>query len=123
MKRDRFAWVTIVPTVWILICTLTAGWQKIFDANPRVGFLTHAGKYQAALAEGKLLAPAKSIAQMQQVIFNDYLDAGLAAFFILVLVSILGFGIKTVLAARAAHRPSTSETPFESLPASALPSA
>ncbi|AMO97778.1 carbon starvation CstA family protein [Collimonas fungivorans] len=123
MKRDRFAWVTIVPTVWILICTLTAGWQKIFDANPRVGFLTHAGKYQAALAEGKLLAPAKSIAQMQQVIFNDYLDAGLAAFFILVLVSILGFGIKTVLAARAANRPSAKETPFESLPASALPSA
>jgi len=123
MKRDRFAWVTIVPTVWILICTLTAGWQKIFDANPRVGFLTHAAKYQAALAEGKLLAPAKSIAQMQQVIFNDYLDAGLAAFFILVLLSILGFGIKTVLAARASHRPSTSETPFESLPASALPSA
>jgi len=123
MKRDRFAWVTIVPTVWILVCTLTAGWQKIFDANPRVGFLTHAGKYQAALAEGKLLAPAKSVAQMQQIIFNDYLDAGLAAFFILVLLSILGFGIKTVLAARAANKPSTSETPFEALPASALPSA
>lgn len=122
MKRDRFAWVTIVPTVWILICTLTAGWQKIFDANPRVGFLTHAGKYQAALADGKLLAPAKSVAQMQQIIFNDYLDAGLAAFFILVLLSILGFGIKTVLAARAASKPSTSETPFEALPASALPS-
>jgi carbon starvation protein len=123
MKRDRFAWVTIVPTVWILICTLTAGWQKIFDANPRVGFLTHASKYQAALAEGKLLAPAKSIAQMQQVIFNDYLDAGLAGFFILVLLSILGFGVKTMLAARAANRPSAKETPFESLPASALPSA
>jgi len=123
MKRDRFAWVTIVPTVWILVCTLTAGWQKIFDANPRVGFLTHAGKYQAALADGKLLAPAKSAAQMQQIIFNDYLDAGLAAFFILVLLSILGFGIKTVLAARAANKPSTSETPFEALPASALPSA
>jgi carbon starvation protein len=123
MKRDRFAWVTIVPTVWILICTLTAGWQKIFDANPRVGFLTHASKYQAALAEGKLLAPAKSIAQMQQVIFNDYLDAGLAGFFILVLLSILGFGVKTVLAAGAANRPSAKETPFESLPASALPSA
>ncbi|MEM4988487.1 carbon starvation CstA family protein [Collimonas sp. H4R21] len=123
MKRDRFAWVTIVPTVWILVCTLTAGWQKIFDANPRVGFLTHASKYQAALADGKLLAPAKSAAQMQQIIFNDYLDAGLAAFFILVLLSILGFGIKTVLAARAANKPSTSETPFEALPASALPSA
>jgi len=123
MKRDRFAWVTILPTIWILICTLTAGWQKMFDANPRVGFLAHAEKYQAALADGKLLAPAKSIAQMQQVIFNDYLDAGLAGFFILVLLSILGFGIKTVLAARAVNKPSTKETPFESLPASALPSA
>ncbi|MFJ2988072.1 carbon starvation CstA family protein [Collimonas sp. NPDC087041] len=123
MKRDRFAWVTILPTIWILICTLTAGWQKMFDANPRVGFLAHAEKYQAALADGKLLAPAKSVAQMQQVIFNDYLDAGLAGFFILVLLSILGFGIKTVLAARAVNKPSTKETPFESLPASALPSA
>ncbi|MFC5473168.1 carbon starvation CstA family protein [Paraherbaspirillum soli] len=123
MKRDRFAWVTIVPTVWILICTLTAGWQKIFDANPRVGFLAHAAKYKAALADGKLLAPAKSMAQMQQVIFNDYVDAALAGIFIMVLLSILGFGIRTVLAARAAHRPSTKETPFESLPASALPQA
>ena len=39
MKRERYAWVTIVPTVWLLICTMTAGWQKIFDANPKVGFL------------------------------------------------------------------------------------
>ncbi|WP_279635705.1 carbon starvation CstA family protein [Herbaspirillum rubrisubalbicans] len=79
MKRDRFAWVTVVPTTWLLICTLSAGWQKVFDANARVGFLAHARKYQAALDEGKLLAPAKSIEQMRQVIFNDYIDAGLAA--------------------------------------------
>ncbi|MCA3845483.1 MAG: carbon starvation protein A, partial [Burkholderia sp.] len=62
MKRERYAWVTIVPTVWLLICTLTAGWQKIFDANPKVSFLAHAAKLQAAVDEGKVLAPAKSIA-------------------------------------------------------------
>lgn len=120
MKRDRFAWVTVVPTTWLLICTLTAGWQKVFDANPRVGFLAHAQKYQAALDEGKLLAPAKSIEQMRQVIFNDYVDAGLAAMFMLVVVSVLVFGIRTVLKARAAHQPSVKESAYEVLPASAV---
>ncbi|WP_284078991.1 carbon starvation CstA family protein [Herbaspirillum aquaticum] len=120
MKRDRFAWVTVVPTTWLLICTLTAGWQKVFDANPRVGFLAHAQKYQAALDEGKLLAPAKSIEQMRQVIFNDYVDAGLAAMFMLVVVSVLVFGIRTVLKARAAHQPSVKESAYQALPASAV---
>jgi carbon starvation protein len=42
MKRGRYAWVTLLPTCWLLICTLTAGWQKLFDADPKVSFLTHA---------------------------------------------------------------------------------
>ncbi|MCC7644133.1 MULTISPECIES: carbon starvation CstA family protein [unclassified Janthinobacterium] len=116
MKRGQYAWVTITPTIWLLLCTLTAGWQKIFDANPRVGFLAHARKYSAALDEGTLLAPAKSVAQMQQIIFNDYLDAGLAAFFVVVVVSVLFFGIRTILKARADSKPSTKETPFQALP-------
>ena len=116
MKRDRFAWVTIAPTIWLLICTLTAGWQKVFDANPRIGFLAHASKYQAAFAEGNLLAPAKSMAQMRQIIFNDYLDAALATFFMAVVLSVLVFGIRSILAARANHKQSTKETPFEAFP-------
>ena len=116
MKKGRYAWVTITPTIWLLLCTLTAGWQKIFDANPRVGFLAHAKKYSAALDEGTLLAPAKSVAQMQQIIFNDYLDAGLAAFFVIVVISVLFFGIRTIMKARADSRPSTKETPFQAMP-------
>src|SRR5450830_1898640 len=116
MKKGRYAWVTITPTIWLLLCTLTAGWQKIFDANPRVGFLAHAQKYSAALDEGTLLAPAKSVAQMQQIIFNDYLDAGLAAFFVIVVISVLFFGIRTIMKARADSRPSTKETPFQAMP-------
>jgi carbon starvation protein len=112
MKRGQYAWVTIVPTIWLLLCTLTAGWQKIFDANPKVGFLAHASKYQAALDEGKILAPAKSIAQMQQVIFNDYLDASLAGFFVIVVLSVLIFGARTVLAARANSKPTANESPM-----------
>jgi carbon starvation protein len=121
MKRDRHAWVTIVPTVWLLICTLTAGWQKIFHADPKIGFLAHAQKYSAALARGDLMAPAKNIDQMRQVIFNDYVDATLAGIFLLVVTSVLVFGIRTVLQARAAARPSARETPFEAQPANAMP--
>ncbi len=113
MKRAKYAWVTILPTIWLLLCTLTAGWQKIFDANPKIGFMAHAAKYQAALAEGKLLAPAKSMEQMQQVIFNDYLDAGLAAFFMIVVVSVLVFGVRTALAAWNAGRPTHNEAPAQ----------
>ena len=116
MKRGQYAWVTITPTIWLLLCTLTAGWQKIFDANPRVGFLAHAKKYSAALDEGTLLAPAKSVAQMQQIIFNDYLDAGLAAFFVIVVISVLFFGIRTIMKARADIQPSTKESPFQAMP-------
>ncbi|MGK5026286.1 carbon starvation CstA family protein [Janthinobacterium sp. RB2R34] len=116
MKRGQYAWVTITPTIWLLLCTLTAGWQKIFDANPRVGFLAHADKYSNALDAGQLLAPAKSVAQMQQIIFNDYLDAGLAGFFVIVVISVLCFGIRTIMRARADSKPSTRETPYQAMP-------
>jgi carbon starvation protein len=121
MKRDRFAWVTIVPAAWVMVCTLTAAWQKIFDANPRIGFLAHADKYRNAIADGRVLAPAKSIEQMQQVIVNDYVNASLAALFMLVLISMLVFGIRTIAQARATREPSAREAPFELLPAEAAP--
>ncbi|WP_338758672.1 carbon starvation CstA family protein [Massilia sp. METH4] len=117
MKRARYAWVTIVPTIWLLICTLYAGWQKVFDPNPKIGFLAHADKYSDALARGEVLAPAKSIEQMRQVIFNDYLDAGLAAFFMVVVLSVLVFGVRMALRANAAAHPSHRETPAQMMPA------
>ena len=48
MKRERYAWVTIVPAAWLAICTLTAGWQKMFSDNPAIGFLAHARKIRDA---------------------------------------------------------------------------
>ena len=116
MKQDRFAWITIIPLTWVSVCTLTAAWQKIFDANPRIGFLAHANQYKDAIMDGIVLAPAKSLEQMQQVIFNDYVNASLASMFMLVLISMLFFGIKTVLQARVINHPTTKEAPFERLP-------
>lgn len=119
MKKDRYAWVTILPTIWLLVCTLSAGWEKLFHENPKISFLAHARKYSEALAEQKVLAPAKSLEQMQQVLFNDYVDAALCGLFMLVVVSVAVFGVKSVMEARRRPEPSTAEMPYEPLPAEA----
>ena len=113
MKRERYAWITLLPTAWLLVCTLTAGWQKLFHEDPRVGFLTHAAKFQAAIDRGELLAPAKSIAEMRRIVFNDYVDAALTALFIGVVLSMLLFSIRACLRALKHDRPTAKETPFE----------
>ncbi|WP_062472126.1 carbon starvation CstA family protein [Variovorax boronicumulans] len=115
MKRERYAWVAAAPAVWLLACTLTAGWQKIFSSDPKIGFLSHAAKYADGLANGVLIAPAKTPEAMSRIVFNDRLDAALCALFIFVVLSVLVYSIKACLAARAAHRPTTQETPFEAM--------
>lgn len=117
MKRDRYAWVTAVPAAWLLVCTMTAGWLKIFSADPKLGFLAHADKYAAAIAEGKVLAPAKSLDAMSRVVFNDRLDAALCALFMGVVISVLIYSVKAILAARRNGKATTQETAFTPLPA------
>jgi len=119
MKKDRYAWTTIVPAAWLLACTMSAGWLKIFSSDPKVGFLAHAQKYADAVAAGQVLAPAKSLDAMQRVIFNDRLDAALCALFMFVVISVLVYSIKSILAARTAGKPTVRETPFAPLPAGA----
>jgi len=99
MQRTKYLWVTLAPMTWLLICTLTAGFQKIFDANPKIGFLAHADKFQEAIKNGLLVAPASSVKQMQQIIFNDRIDASLALYFILVVIVLLIFGLISCLRA------------------------
>ena len=117
MKRAKYAWVTALPTVWLLACTLTAGWQKIFHDDPRIGFVAHANKYQAAHDAGEILAPAKSILDMERIIFNDYVNASLAGFFIFVVLAVLFYGIRTVMAARQSNAPTAKESPYVAMPA------
>ena len=116
MKRGQYAWVTIVPTIWLLICTLVAGWQKIFHENVKVGFVAHAQKFQASLDAGEVLAPAKTLAEMRRIIFNDYVDATLAGCFMVVVIAVLVYGIKTVIAARRNGSPTVKESPFVAAP-------
>ncbi|EKG35261.1 carbon starvation protein CstA [Pseudomonas syringae pv. avellanae str. ISPaVe013] len=116
MKRQRYVWVTMLPAVWLLICTVTAGLIKLFDANPAVGFLALAKKYSAAADAGQILAPAKTMDQMQHVIFNAYTNAGLTILFLFVVVSILFYAIKVGRAAWSTKERTDKEAPFQSMP-------
>ncbi|MCX4064872.1 carbon starvation protein A [Pseudomonas sp. S1Bt30] len=116
MKRQRYIWVTMLPAVWLLICTTTAGFIKLFDANPAIGFLSLAKKYSDALAGGQILAPAKSIDQMQHVIWNAYTNATLTALFLFVVFSILFYALKVGVAAWGNKERTDKEAPFQAIP-------
>jgi carbon starvation protein CstA len=110
MKRERYAWVTILPAAWLVACTLTAGLQKIAHPDPRVGFLSHANRFSDAAAQGQVLAPALNADQMRQIIWNDRIDAALAALFVLVVVSMIYYGVRACLEAYRVERWTARET-------------
>jgi len=116
MKRQRYIWVTMLPAVWLLICTTTAGFIKLFDANPAIGFLSLAKKYSDALANGQILAPAKSVDQMQHVIWNAYTNATLTVLFLFVVFSILFYALKVGVAAWGNKERTDKEAPFQAVP-------
>jgi carbon starvation protein len=112
MKRERYAWITILPASWVLICTLTAGWQKVFHENPAIGFLSHAAKYGEALAAGQILAPAKTMEEMHRIVFNDYLNATMAGIFVALVLSMIAFGARAAWQAWSNPRVSASEVQY-----------
>lgn len=116
MKRQRYIWVTMLPAVWLLICTTVAGFIKLFDANPAVGFLALAKKYSTALDAGQVIAPAKNIDQMQHVIINAYTNAGLTVLFLFVVFSILFFAIKVGVASWGTKERTDKEAPYHTIP-------
>jgi carbon starvation protein len=89
MGKTVYSWITVVPLAWLTSVTMTAGWQKLFDSDPKVGFLAAAEKYQKALDAGQLLGPAKNLDQMKQIILNNQIDAVLTAIFMVLVVLII----------------------------------
>ncbi|MCP1436704.1 carbon starvation protein [Erwinia persicina] len=89
MKKQRYAWVTILPTAWLFITSMYAGWQKIFHEKPAIGFLAQARKFSKGIEDGMIIAPAKTVADMQTIVFSNQINAALCAFFMLVAVTML----------------------------------
>jgi carbon starvation protein len=103
--------VTLVPTVWLLVTTLTAGVQKVFSSDPAIGFIALAHKFSDAAAAGKVLAPAKSIEQMQRVAFNNYLDAVICGLFVLLVLAMCVYTLRICLQAWRQAKPTANEIP------------
>ena len=93
----RYLLIPATPLVWLLICTITAGIQKIWHSAPSIGFLAHADMLGAALSEGRVLAPASSLEEMERLILNDQIDAALGMVFLTVVVAMVGFGIRSIM--------------------------
>ena len=85
---------------------LTAGWEKLFDPTPAIGFLAHARVFGAALADNKVLAPARSVAEMSRVVTNDYVNATMCGIFMALVVAMLVCGV--ISAMRALSNPSVT---------------
>ena len=112
LKRERYVLVPGIPATWLVVCTLTAGWQKL--SGP-ISFTAAAQKYAQAAADGKLLAPAKDAAEMQRIITNNYVDAALTGIFILLILTMLGFTINAILKAWRVNHPTAREEPYVAL--------
>jgi carbon starvation protein len=89
MGKARYAWMTILPLAWLAVVTLSGGWIKIFSENPKLGFLSHARMLESAVTSGVLPKGVASAEAAGRMIFNDRLDAAVAAFFMAAVVVIL----------------------------------
>jgi len=87
MGKARYVWVTIFPMLWLVLATQTAGYQKIFHPDPRIGFLAEADRLDSLIDDGRV--PAGQIATVQRQIFNNRLDAAVTALFAIMVLVIL----------------------------------
>lgn len=92
--KARYAWVTLLPLAWLTTVTMTAGWQKVFSSEPRLGFLAHARAVESAIASGNLPAGVSDVTAAQRLIFNDHLDAAVALIFMAVVVLVIAASIR-----------------------------
>src|SRR5258708_9561044 len=98
MGKQRYAWVTMTPLIWLVTVTMTAGWDKIFSPETKLGFLSHAQVLRDAIDTGKLPAAIKTMDDARRMLVNDYVDAIVTGFFMVSVVVILIDSIRVWLA-------------------------
>jgi len=117
MKRSRYIWVTVIPAIWLLICTTWALGMKLFSSRPEMeGFFYMAREYKARLlADGAQLS-ARQMAEMNHIVVNNYTNAVLSILFLVVVYSIIFYGIGAAMRARRSPRRTDKETPYVAIP-------
>jgi carbon starvation protein len=106
--RARYAWVTLIPLCALIAVTFTASIEKVFDSNPRIGFLAHA---RVLLSESP--ATPQRAHEISRLVFNDRLDA-FVCLGLIALVGLILFESATVwYRVIAGHRAvEINESPF-----------
>jgi carbon starvation protein len=79
MHRAKYAAVTLVPLAWLVAVTFTASWYKMFDPNPRVGFL----------AQARVLAAGPVTSAASRLLFNNRLDAAVTGILVVMVTLVL----------------------------------
>ncbi len=142
-KPLALALVTMVPLAWLLTVTMTAGVVKVTDPSPKIGFLAAAkaaaeklpgleqklGEAKAAGDAAAITTAEKAVKSARTVRFNNTVDAGVTAAFLLLVAGIVALSIGEWLALIGGRKaPTSSETepvwlppdPVSGSPAAAL---
>jgi carbon starvation protein len=118
MGKAKYAPITMAPLVWLAIITMTAGYQKIFSPDPRLGFLARANLYETTLAAGNLPPGIASAEVAQRFILNDRIDTAVTAFFMVSVIIIITASVREWYKVVSGRMPAvSSEHPFEPRPA------
>ncbi|WP_340381668.1 carbon starvation CstA family protein [Streptomyces sp. SS7] len=111
--KARWAWVTGAPLAWVVAVTFTAGWQKVFSGNPKIGFFAQRDVYADAADAGRLLPGAADLDDMHTIVLNNTVDGVLmAVFLVLVTIVLVNCAVVCGRALRAAGPLPTTETPY-----------
>jgi carbon starvation protein len=101
--KPALALITLVPLVWLVAVTFTAGVEKIFHPDPRIGFLAQAQvlaektpalqkELDNANAAGDVTAidaAQKALRANRTLRFNNLLDAVVAGIFLALVIAII----------------------------------
>ncbi|MDF7670222.1 carbon starvation CstA family protein [Orbaceae bacterium ESL0721] len=119
MKRAKYIWVTVIPAVWLLICTTCALGLKLFSSNPSLeGFFFMAGQYKDKIAQADVSSElsAQQISNMHHIVINNYTNAGLSILFLVVVYSIIFYGIHVAYKASKKPERTDQESPYVPVP-------
>ncbi|MFW0930345.1 MAG: carbon starvation CstA family protein [Providencia rettgeri] len=117
MKRSKYIMVTVLPAVWLLICTTWALGLKLFSDNPQLeGFMYLAKSYKDKIAAGGAELTAQEITNMNHIIINNYTNAGLSVLFLVVVYGIIFYGIRVGMKAHKNPQRTDKETPYVPVP-------
>jgi carbon starvation protein len=117
MGRKRYLWVPLLPLAWLLAVTMTAGWMKIFSADPRLGFLS-----QAAVLEGKIAGGGEiaQLAEWHRLVLSNRVDAVVTGTFLVLVALVVLSAARTWVALLTGRRTADlREEPYVALPAGA----